>query len=222
MERQGIHELSAAYALHALDVEEERAYEDHLAHCAACRDEVASFQEVAGQMAYAVEAPAPPADLRTRILDRARAERATVVPLRRRWAFPVAATAAVAASLTAVGVGSWAASLSSRLEDERAANARSAQVFELSGAQGSLVVTPSGEATLIVKDLRRAPQGKTYEAWVIQGEVAQPAGIFPGGGPTAFVLSRPVPPGGTVAVTLEVAGGVDRPTTRPLFSAESA
>jgi anti-sigma-K factor RskA len=222
MERQGIHELSAAYALHALDAEEERAYEDHLAHCAECLDEVASFQEVAGQMAYAVEAPAPPAHLRVRILDRARAERATVVPLRRRWAFPVAAAAAVAASLTAVGVGIWAASLSSRLEDERAANARSAQVFELAGAQGSLVVTPSGEATLIVKDLGRAPQGKTYEAWVIQGEVVKPAGTFPGGEPTAFVLSRPVPRGTTVAVTLEVAGGVDRPTTRPLFSVESA
>jgi anti-sigma-K factor RskA len=222
MERQGIHELSAAYAMRALDAEDERVYEDHLAHCEECRSDVASFHEVAGELAYAVDAPAPPTDLRSRILDRARAERANVVPLRRRWAFPVAAAAAVAASLTAVGVGIWAATLSSRLEDERAANARSAQVFELAGAQGSLVLTPSGEATLLVKDLRRAPQGKTYEAWVIEDDLTRRAGIFAGGEPTAFVLTRPVPRGAIVAVTLEVAGGVDQPTSAPLFTAKSA
>jgi anti-sigma-K factor RskA len=222
MERQGIHELSAAYALHALDGEEERAYEDHLAHCVECREEVASFQEVSGAMAHGVEAPPPPPALKQRILDRARGERTTVVPLRRRWIFPAAAATAVAASVAAVGLGIWAATLSSRLEDERAANARAAQIVQLAGARGSLVVTPSGEATLLVKGLRPAPEGKTYEVWVIQGDMPRRAGIFAGGERTAFVLTRPVPRGAVVAVTLEVAGGVDQPTGTPLFTAKSA
>ena len=43
MERTGIHELSAAYALDALDGDERREFEEHLTHCADCRQEVASL-----------------------------------------------------------------------------------------------------------------------------------------------------------------------------------
>jgi len=41
------HELSAAYALDALDGNELRAYEAHLAGCERCRDDVATFRETA-------------------------------------------------------------------------------------------------------------------------------------------------------------------------------
>lgn len=222
MERQGIHELSAAYALHALDRAEEGTFEEHLAHCARCRDEVASFHGTAAALAYDVEAPAPPPALKERILERARAERETVVPFRRRWTLPVAAAAAVAASLAAVALGVWGARLSSQLDEQRAENARLAEVVTLTGAQGSLILTPSGEATLVVRKLAPAPEGKTYEAWVIVDKVAKRAGTFTGGAPTAFVLTRRVPAGAVVAVTLEVAGGVDQPTSNPLFTAKSA
>jgi anti-sigma-K factor RskA len=222
VEAQGIHELSAAYALHALDLTEESAFEEHLARCARCRDDVSSFHETAAALAYDVEAPPPPAALKERILERARAERPKVVPLRRRWTLPVAAAAAVAASLAAVGLGIWAARLSSQLDDQRAENAKLAEVVTLAGARGSLIVTPSGEAALLVRELAPAPRGKTYEAWVIEGKVVRRAGLFPGGTRTAFVLTRQVPAGAVVAVTLEVAGGVDQPTGKPLFTAKSA
>ena len=42
-----IHELSAGYALDALDPEERDAYERHLAGCRECQEELASFWEVA-------------------------------------------------------------------------------------------------------------------------------------------------------------------------------
>jgi anti-sigma-K factor RskA len=223
VERQGIHELSAAYALHALDAQEERAFEEHLAHCDGCREDVTSFQETAAALAYEAEAPAPPRALKNRILSRARAEGATVIPLRRRWGFPAAAAAAVAASFAAVGLGLWATNLSSQLDEEREASRSAAEVVALSGARGSLVVTPAGDAALIVRGLASAPEGKTYEAWVIHADTTRPAGIFAGGGePTAFALTRRVPAGATVAVTLEAAGGVDEPTTDPLFSAKRA
>src|SRR5919108_5982985 len=96
MGTQALHDLTAAYALDALDADERREYEAHLARCERCRTELASLSEAATSLAYGVEAPAPPPQLRDRILERARAERPNVVPLRPRWAVPSAAAAVVA------------------------------------------------------------------------------------------------------------------------------
>ena len=86
MEADAFNELTAAYALDALDDDEARAYEAHLARCERCRDELAALSETASALAYAREAPAPPPALRERILaaGRARARR-TSCPLRPRW-----------------------------------------------------------------------------------------------------------------------------------------
>ena len=102
-----IHQLTAGYALDALDPDERRAFEAHLAGCAECQEELASFWQVAGSLARAAEGPAPPPALRGRLLERARAERPNVVPLRpRRWAVPVATAAAAVAAVIAIGLGS--------------------------------------------------------------------------------------------------------------------
>jgi anti-sigma-K factor RskA len=213
VERTGIHELSAAYALDALDPADERAFEEHLSRCLECREHVAAFHEAAAGLGYATPAPAPPPHLRERILGRVRAERgANVAPLRPRWAFRATAAAATIAACAALGLGLWAASLKSQVDDR-------GQVIALAGAQGSLVVDPAGQATLIVADLELAPIEKTYEAWVIEDGKATAAGLFKGGGdPTAVRLTRPVRDGAIVAVTLERAGGVDQPETDPLFT----
>lgn len=216
MEGREIHELSAAYALDALDPDENRVFEEHLARCSQCRDDVASFQETTAALAHDVDAPPPPPALRQRILERARSERPTVVPLRRRWVVPATAGLAAAASVAAIALGIWAASLSSEL-DQRA------EVFPLSDGRGSLVVAPGGEATLVVSGLSPAPSGKTYEIWVFKDGEPRRAGLFDDAERrTAVAVMRPVSEGDVVAVTLEVAGGVDAPTGRPLFTAEAA
>src|SRR2546425_10089908 len=92
------HELSAAYALDALDGDELRAYEAHLAGCERCREDVASFRETAAALAYDIQPLEPPEELERRILNAARAERPNVVPLPQRWAGPSAAFGAVAAA----------------------------------------------------------------------------------------------------------------------------
>src|SRR5207237_6796471 len=81
MEADALHDLTAAYALNALDAEEARRYEAHLARCERCQRELADLSESAGALAYATGAPLPSADWRTRIRDRARAERPDVVTL---------------------------------------------------------------------------------------------------------------------------------------------
>ena len=68
MERTEIHQLSAAYALDALDGDERVEFEQHLTQCADCRHEVASFQEAAAALAYQGDVAPPPPALKGRIL----------------------------------------------------------------------------------------------------------------------------------------------------------
>jgi hypothetical protein len=83
------------------------------------------------------------------------------------------------------------------------------------GSQGALVlaVGSGGRAVLVLRGLEPAPSGSTYEAWVVDpaGGPPDPAGLF-SGGERVVELTRPVPVGATVAVTVEDAVGSDTPT----------
>jgi anti-sigma-K factor RskA len=216
MERTGIHDLSAAYALDALSAEERQEFEQHLAHCVECRETVAAFHDTAASLAHGVEAQQPPPELRARLLEQARGERGNVVPFRPRWTVRATSAVAAVAAVAAIAFGIWAATLHNQLGDRP-------EAFRLEGANGQLVVTPAGDAALIVDGLAPAPTGKTYEAWVIEGETPEPAGTFAGGGTqTAFALTRTVPEGATVAVTIEPEGGSESPTGDVQFSASGA
>ena len=200
------HDLTAAYALDALDPDEAEAYERHLTQCEECREQLAELNETATNLAFAAVAPAPPARLRASILDAAAAERSNVVPLlRRRWVARGLAVAAAAAACIAVGL---AVSLSQSSPTKLTA---------------SVVLGPNRTATLHISGLSAAPSGKTYEAWVIpKGGAPRPAGLFPGGGSTTVHLRGTVPRNAVVAVTRERAGGASTPTPPVLFSTPPA
>ncbi len=231
MESLSLHDLTAAYALDALEPDEAREYEEHLATCASCQEDLARLSGAAGALAFAVESPAPPPDLRQRILDAAVGERENVVPLRTRWTL-AAKVAVAAAACLAVGFGVWAATLSRSLDRERSAREQADQALAiisdptatrtaLSGGTGSLIVTQGGAAALIVARLDRAPSGKTYEAWVIENGKPQRAGTFAGGGEISVLrLERPVPKGAQVAVTIERKPGADVPSGRMVLRAK--
>lgn len=231
MERDDIHELTAAYALDALDASDAEAFEEHLRHCERCRDEVELFRATAASLAHDAPPAAPPKELRGRILATARAERGNVVPLRPRWAAPVAAVAAVAAC-AAVGFGIWAATLKHTLGDREAALRSQARALAvaaspdarrigLTGGHGALVVTRDGRAALLLARLPEPGSGKVFEAWVVSGGSAAPAGLFSGALTTAVALERAVPAGATVAVTIERAGGAQQPTSAPILRSGS-
>ena len=205
-----LHDLAAAYALDALDPEERWTYEQHLYSCERCREEVAALRETAAELAYVPEGPAPPPQLRERILREARGTPSVAAaPRRRRWLFPATAVAAVAATFAAVGFAVWGFSAQENAPVEQ-------QVVPLNGAPGNLIVA-GDEGTLVVC-LDEAPSGKAYEAWVIEGDTPRRAGVF-AGGCQSVQLQEPLASGNTVAVTLEDEGGVDSPTTDPLLSA---
>ena len=167
------------------------------------------MREGAAVLAYAATGPEPRAELRERILTAAREERpATVIPLRRRWLFPMTAVAAAVAAVAAIGLGLWANSLRDQVDGQR--------VVAMEGG-GRLVV--SGREAAIVACVEQAPADKTYEAWVIRDQIPRPAGLFRGGCGT-IELTRPVEAGDIVAVTIEAAGGVDVPKGKILMSAD--
>ena len=165
----------------------------------------------------------PPPSLRDRILEQARAERPNVVPLRRRIAAPVLASAAAVAAVVAVAIGVWSLGLSGDLDDANDLIAvlsdPNARVQTTAAGEANLVVTPTGEAALVVRMLAPAPEGKDYEIWVFEDGVPQRAGLFER--PGVAKLSRRVHAGQTVAVTLEPDGGVDAPTGDALFTASA-
>jgi anti-sigma-K factor RskA len=213
-----VHALVGPYALDALDEHEERSFEEHLALCDRCREELAGLREAAASLAYGTPPAAPPRELKERILTQARAERPNVVPLRRprrNWTAPLAAAAAVAAC-AAVVLGIWAASLQNSQDPLESVLSKPGARLVSMGKAGSVAVAPDGTAVLALA-VPQAPAGKTYEAWVIRGKVVKPAGLFPGRPGTSILrVGRPVRRGAVVAVTLERAGGVAQPTTKPL------
>jgi len=226
-------ELIAGYALDALDSDERARAEELFARSEEARVELRVFGDVATALAVGTTGPAPRPELRERILTAARAEPSNVVPLdarrRSRLAPALGAVAAVAAA-AALAVGLWGASLSTELDDTRSALEReraaaavladpSARTVDLRAGDGRLVVDEAGQAVLVLDDLGAAPDGKTYEVWVLDGEEKIRAGLFDGGREREVVpVEESVGAGTQVLVTVEKDGGVDAPTTAPVVA----
>ena len=227
MEDGTVHELTAAYAIDALDEDERRAYEEHLSGCTRCREELAELSQTAALLAHGAPPATPPPELRERILaETRRTHRATVIPFRHRSRIVVGVAAAVtaAAAAIAIAVGVQWASVSQDLDEARNAvdvlADPAARSVPLEGANGRVVVNSEREAALTVQRLRPAPNGQTYELWVIRDGTPRRAGLFEGDDePDVVLLEERVDEDATVAVTLEQDGGVDEPTGRILFSA---
>lgn len=229
----GIHELTAGYALDALDPVERRAYEDHLEDCERCQDELGSFWETTDALAIAASGPVAGAGLRERVLAAARAEPQNVIPFapRRHRTVPALAAVAAVAAVVALGVGIWATQVSGDLDDARLALERereaaavladpAARTVALEAGQGRLVVLPDGRAVLVLDDLDAAPGGKTYMAWIVEGGTPVAAGAFAGREDRDVVgLEGTVDEGDVVAVTVEERL-VSAPSTPPIVASE--
>jgi hypothetical protein len=202
------HEEAAAFALDALGREESEAFERHLATCADCGSGLEELSFAAAALAFAVEGHAPGQGLRPRVLDVG--AQVIALPGRRGPRFLAAAMVAAAAfAVVAAAVRPWETS------DSQVGFRR----YEAAGARATLLVAPSGEAVLASRNLPPLAPGTVYELWVITGDRAEPAGLFRG---VLATLSRPVPPGATVAVSVERVGGSSRPTGPLVLRAETA
>ncbi len=212
------HEAAAGFVLDALDRDEERAFVRHLTACPDCEDELEPLRLAAVALAFAGDLPEPRPELRLRILDVG----GVVVPFRRRARGPALSALAVAAACAAVVFGLQARNGGQSGAETRALavlEAGGTRAFQAEGGDATLLVGRGGEAVLIVRHLAEAAAGTEYELWVIQRGRATPAGSVHD---RLAVLDRPVPPGATVAVSLEPRRGSTRPTGPLILQAVTA
>lgn len=229
-----IHALSGAYATDALDDEERARFEQHLAGCADCRAEVATFRETAALLAETGSA-APPPGLRGRVLgdisqvrplppvtpDTETAEPPRVVPLRRRWV-PRLVAAAVAVILLVGGILAWHPwrAQQETLADQVLHASDAVRVTEtLPNGAGrlTLVTSPSlGRAVMVGDHMPAPPAGKTYQLWLQQpGQDFVSAGLMPDPmKPT--LLTGDATTAKQAAVSVEPASGSPHPTSSPI------
>lgn len=219
----------ALYAAGILDDADRAAVARHLDGCAACRASLERAERVAWSLAAAAVRPAP-ASLRERIVARHR-RRGIVERLGLPTPLPAALGFAVIA-LIVLPLSLVAAQSRAELERERAlrdeyarvltAVAAGGQVFAMRpsagvSGRGTLVIARDAQAYLVL-ELPEPPAGKAYEAWVIRGGEPVRAGMAPARSGVVIVrLDHPLRPGDIAAVTLEIAAGVDRPTSDPLL-----
>lgn len=169
------HDATAAYLLGALDETERAAFEEHMAGCPACREEVDLLLPAAQALPVSAEPVAPPPSLKARIMaevereasllaaagpeaDRPQARRRRRFPLRVPRLVPVAVAAALLILGVAIGVGATAL----RGGPERTVVA---QVSDAPGA--SVQVEVNGEeGRLLARGLPAPPSGRVYQVWL--------------------------------------------------------
>ena len=227
-----------AYALGALDAEEVAALEAHLQTCASCREELAVYRATSDNLLMTLPPQKPPPALRKRLQSRLpgahKAARA-----RPNWSFSRVAVALAIVLLLALNVFSIsqvrALQRQQTLLMDQMQNGQAAltmlsyphtQSFPINeaGVTGSLLLdTEYNNAVLILRGLPSLSDDQTYQIWLID----------PGGDRTSAGLLRPQtdlpfisePLYSTqelanfvgVGMTIEPAGGSDRPTGLPIF-----
>jgi len=200
-----VHEQAAGFALDALDPDEAAEFERHLAICPACEDELAGLRVAAAALAFAVESAVPRSGLRGRVV----ANGAPVIPLPRRKRPQLVAAVAVLAACVAIAVARpWG----------DGGSLGGVRQYTAEGARATLLVDRAGSAVLSVRHLPPPPAGKAYEVWVVARGRAVSAGRLRG---PSTALTRPVPTGASVAVSIEPRSGSLRPTGPMLLRMET-
>jgi anti-sigma-K factor RskA len=212
-----------AYLLGALTDPEREAFEQHLAGCPECRDELERLQPAAASLPRSVEQVQPPPGLKASLMEvvEREARERSGRPARRsrrlslpRLAFPRPLVAAVALALGLL-VGVWVADEDPRTEvasvDER----------RVPGASARLQLEGDGENGAILR-VRRMPSlepGRVYQAWIQRDGPIVPQPTFEVGedGDGAVAIPDDVSDAEAVMVTREPRGGSRAPSERPLL-----
>jgi Anti-sigma-K factor rskA, C-terminal len=174
-----IQELMAGYVLDGLSgedaVEADRLLSEHVPSCPLCRDQLAGFQAVAGDLALAVS-PAQPPDL---LLPRIRRGVAETVRRRRRASL-VAVAAGVAAIVGLAGLSVQLGGRVSRTEQQRGQLLAAMEVLQQPGANpvrlesqgqtaaGLVEVSGPGLQLMYVigRDVPMPSPGSVYQLWL--------------------------------------------------------
>ena len=242
MDDKSFDDLKDAYALGALPDDERATVEAYLALHPERQAEIDELAGVTGLLALAPPEYEPSADLRRRVMEAVEAESVRPRAARRRpassWLDRFAGLRNVAlgaAAVLMVGLLSWNVLLQENVRDLRgqveeartADQAQEAREIELGGAwaeQGAraeVTALKDDRAILVVEDMPSMPEGRTGQVWVIRGENPEPSGLLePSGNMAATAITAPLRGADAIAVTVEPAGGSDKPTSDPVLVQE--
>ncbi|MEU3020600.1 anti-sigma factor [Nocardiopsis sp. NPDC007018] len=234
---QDLHTLTGAYAFNALSPGESVRFEDHLADCDSCVQEVRGFTETSALLASAA-ARTPPDGLRDRVLEEVSRTRQLApaperLPEPRRRAWPWVLGLALAACVAAViALGAVVVEQGRQVDQLRANEQRIAAVISAPDAVSTSAEPMEGVSVSVVhsetlgdlvfsahglEDLRDAD----YQLWLTRGDGSvYSAGVLSvdGAGFVLPILATPDEGTEGVAVTVEPEGGSEQPTSEPVMA----
>ena len=242
MDDKSFNELKDAYVLGALPEDERAAVESYLALRPERQAEIDDLIGIAGLLALAPPEQDPPAEVRRRLMNVVESESARPRAARRRpasywlgWFGGLRNVALGAAALLVVGLLSWNVLLQEDVQDLRGQieearppdGAQETREIELGGtwaeqgAKAEVTALRDDRAILVVEDMPSMPDNRTGQVWVINDDVPEPSGLLdPSGNMAATAITTPLDEADAIAVTVEPAGGSDKPTTEPVLVKE--
>jgi anti-sigma factor RsiW len=222
------HTLAGAYAMDALEAADGTRFEQHLASCDACAQEVTELRETASRLGAATAVPPPPGMKAAVLAAAARTSQQHVVAgagarrptqaaaLARRFAF---VTAPVAAGLVVVAVvfGMASSDANQRLHQDGQRNQAVAAVLTARDAHMMTgVVTGGGSATIVMSHNMDAlvftaanlPASSVYELWLVgpDGHRAEGAVAVAGHGMAGPMIAAGLHTGDHLMLTAGAAG----------------
>lgn len=212
------------YVMDALDPAQRASADEHLATCAACRAEVADFQELTAPLGALVSPVAPPPQLREKIMaEVAQTPQDNVRALgprrRRRTQWMAAAAAAVVVAGGATTVALWPQTPAPVSAVQQVETAADAATFTAPLGDGTMRIVASkslNRSVIRLSDVSVLPAGKVYQAWMLADTGPVSAGVV---SPGQDVVMKGSPNAATgAAVTVEPTGGSQQPTTKPVSS----
>lgn len=235
MSHERVSENIEAYALGALDSQEESELQAHLRECEDCSAELRAYAHVRDGLNAAVPQVSLPDEFSERLMQRAATQQreprqlAAVAPVPRQRASRLPWLLVAASLILALGLGARAWQLERELDQRRATIASVVAflggedvVVRDAGTAGNgtrtrIYLSPEGDAAMVVfDDMPLPPPGSVYQLWIGNDSEVESVTMFePNANGNWFRLLEPS--GGleeydTVGVSVEREGGSPQPT----------
>ena len=244
MNDERFEELKDIYVLGALPEEERSAFEHYLTAHPEWQAEVDELGAFANLLAFSPQQQEPPPELRSKVMEVVEAETASRRARRRsifaglREFLDTRSIALGAAAMLVVGLLSWNVLLQDRVQDltgqvqEARAERPERQVQESQtiplegtwaqqGASAEVASIDENRVILVGENMPSVPENRTCQIWVIRDDVPTPSGLFdPDGNMTATAVTTSIEKADAIAVTVEPAGGSEKPSSEPVLLTE--